>query len=257
MSYILEKSIVETERLTDQSKLEPFSLVKEFSGTDFSEKRSHLDLGCGDGGLCHFLSNKYESLVSTGIDIDETRVQVASQNYPNLKFSCTDFLKTELNQKFDLITNRLFAHHFNQHQYFEFLKKMNQSLKLGGEVFIIDMDGAFLNIGTDNVELLSTIEKLHNVFPGDMFMARKIPSLLVKAGFKNIITKISLEKIEGHVKEHEALQWRSRFEIAESFYIHFFGSREKAYQFFEDYINEFLKEETQVFYNKFLISASV
>jgi SAM-dependent methyltransferase len=257
MSYILEKSMAETERLTSQSKLEPFSLFKEFSGVDFSAKKNHLDLGCGDGGLCHFLSNRYDSLSSLGVDIDTTRIIMASQKYPNLEFKCVDFLTKEISKKFDLITNRLFAHHFNQNEYFKFILKMKESLTQDGEVFIIDMDGAFLNIGTDNENLVKTIGELHDFFPGDMQIARKIPSLLEKAGFRDIKTDISLEKIEGQIKEFEAVQWRSRFEIAEKFYTSFFGDKEKAQKFFDEYLFEFLKEKTQVFYNKFIISAKV
>lgn len=255
MSYILSHSAKETDRLTKQSTLSHFDINKELSGFSFEGFKYHLDVGCGDGRLCSHLKQLHPNMEVFGIDIDKARIETAKSLHSNINFIHGNILNEELPQCFDLITNRLVAHHFNLDGYKSLLSRMYESLKANGEIVIIDMDGAFLNLGTNNSKLLNDIQKLHESFPGDMQIARKIPSLLKEVGFKNIETKITLEHMHGTSKNQEAEQWRERFEIAKDFYLAFFGSESKTNAFFESYLTEFTKEEVPVFYNKFIISA--
>ncbi len=98
-----------------------------------------LEIGCGNGWLCHMLSSVAGSQV-IGIDINFTELQQAArvfQDFNNLHFIYTDISNEPFREKkFDII---VFAASI---QYFESLNEiLTISIKLlkpGGEIHILD-----------------------------------------------------------------------------------------------------------------------
>lgn len=98
-----------------------------------------LEAGCGNGWLCHMISDIPGSRV-IGVDVNFTELQQAArvfQDFPNLHFIYTDINSGLFREnKFDII---VFAASI---QYFESLEEILGSalklLKPGGEIHIID-----------------------------------------------------------------------------------------------------------------------
>ncbi len=85
-----------------------------------------LEIGCGTG--IYPLKNKklFENLNYTGIDISSTAIEYCKNN-SNFKFICGDFIKMEINQKFDLVyTHAVIDHVYDVN---EFVSKIVDATK--------------------------------------------------------------------------------------------------------------------------------
>lgn len=257
MSYILKHSKQENERLSRQDTLDYLNIEEELRNLEVRSSSKVIDVGCGSGYLCSYLEKNFNELSVHGIDVDEIRVAQARMNHSNVSFEVCDILNDSPNEKFDYVFNRLFAHHFNIEQYKKILFKFKDLLRHNGVLTIIDIDGAFVNIGTANQKLLNEIDLLKKAFPGDMEIGRKIPGLLLEVGFHNVTFEMIPIAFSGANRIYEAEQWKDRFRIAEEFYRNVLGGESQASQFFQDYIDEFKKESNPVFYQKFIIQATL
>lgn len=257
MSYILKHSKQENERLSRQDTLDYLNIEDELRNLKVRSSSRVIDVGCGSGHLCSYLEKNFNNLNVYGIDIDEIRVAQARTNHPEINFDVCDIVQDMPKEKFDYIFNRLFAHHFSIDHYKKILFKFKDLLNPNGVLTIIDIDGAFVNLGTANQKLLNEIDLLKKAFPGDMEIGRKIPDLLLDVGFRNITFEMIPITFSGANRIYEAEQWKDRFRIAEEFYSNVLGGESKANQFFQDYIDEFKKESNPVFYQKFIIQASL
>lgn len=73
-----------------------------WAGIDFNHK-SVLDVGCGFGELARFLSQRYQAVSYTGIDLVPEFIEVAKNRFPKYRFLARDYLEKPLDEKFDVI----------------------------------------------------------------------------------------------------------------------------------------------------------
>ena len=85
-----------------------------------------LEVGCGSGYYPRNLKELFTNMEYTGTDISETAIKFCKSKSP-FNFICTDFLKNNLNKKFDLV----FSHALIDHVYDVdlFIEKIVQSSK--------------------------------------------------------------------------------------------------------------------------------
>jgi 2-polyprenyl-3-methyl-5-hydroxy-6-metoxy-1,4-benzoquinol methylase len=77
--------------------------VKDFIKSYARPHEQALDLGCGTGRLTFRIHEN--NMVVKGIDLDETMIEVARKNYPNLDFEVGDMTEViKSNQQYTLIT---------------------------------------------------------------------------------------------------------------------------------------------------------
>ncbi|MDP3930497.1 MAG: methyltransferase domain-containing protein [Bacteroidota bacterium] len=104
-----------------------------------------LDIGCGGGDNLRSIANWARKnnlkLQLVGVDLKKECIQFAQkhcENYPEISFVCADY-RDFLNrhQKFDIILNALFCHHFKEPALEELFLKMKQQSTLG--FFINDL----------------------------------------------------------------------------------------------------------------------
>jgi len=257
MDYILNGSD-EVQRLNDQSDCAQFSLKNELSGITFSPGSHLMDAGCGSGVLCRYLEKNAPDCFVYGCDVSKISLSYASSMSlrSETKFFMHDFVERPFNEKYDFIFNRLVAHHLNEKKLIKVCKNFYNSLHDGGELCIIDPDGLFLNLGTRNIELLDSMNRISSFFHGNLKIGRIIPSILKECGFKKVSWRIEVMDFQNEARGFEIMQWRERFESGIEFYVSFFGSESEARKFMELYLKEAQRDEVPLFYNKFIIRAS-
>ena len=106
---------------------------------DWSNYRSILDVGCGDGKITADLAATLPSSKVLGIDNSPAMIAYAAQKYPksqysNLSFSCVDARQLNFKQEFELIFSNATLHWVDNHQ--AFLKGAHRALKDAGRLII-------------------------------------------------------------------------------------------------------------------------
>jgi ubiquinone/menaquinone biosynthesis C-methylase UbiE len=111
----------------------------------FRENTSVLELGCGNGWLCFKIASFLNANGKViGIDINENAVKQAEKSlskfrFNNVDFKISDLYNLEFNETFDYVICVNSFHHFTDHM--SAMKKIDDLLRSGGEVIIIDFCG--------------------------------------------------------------------------------------------------------------------
>ena len=97
-------------------------------------KKEHkfLDVGCGYGNTCNYLSPYAECC---GVDISETVIEKAKEKYPHIKFVCADVIDIPSAPRFfDFVCMvETVEHILDTEAMFE---ELNRILKVGGLLYI-------------------------------------------------------------------------------------------------------------------------
>jgi 2-polyprenyl-3-methyl-5-hydroxy-6-metoxy-1,4-benzoquinol methylase len=106
------------------------------------EHGCHLDLGCGYGIFCSFLSGKKPNVDITGIELDEKKIAIARENYATerIHFFTGDATAIKAAKKYDSITCIDLLHHIPSNNHEDVLQTITSNLKDNGVVIIKDMD---------------------------------------------------------------------------------------------------------------------
>lgn len=254
MEYVLKNS-KEADRLERQSKVDEFSVENELSELVLPTGCDVLEVGCGAGSLISYLNSKF-SIKAKGCDLQEEHIEHCLNNYGDrIEFFQHDIIKSPLSEKFDYVFMRYIAHHLGQAGLMLALKNIKKSLRPGGKIFLIDIDGLFSNIGTVDKNLINYLEKFNSGFHGDFFIGRKIPNALKQAGFNNIKLNVKTIVFEGQAKVIELDQMKERLNFCKELIVKCLGSELEFKRFYKLYISEFEKSECPYFVNKFIVSA--
>lgn len=253
IKYVLENKN-EAKRLEKQSTSKNFSLEEEFKNIVLPQSGKFLDAGCGSGVACNFINEILPNIDMHGCDLSTDRLEFAKKNVPQTNFFQADLTElSSLGQKYDCIINRYVAHHLPIDLYRMVLAEFKKSLKPDGKLVIIDAEGALLNIGTTNQQLHKMLATIKANFPGNLYMARYIPTLLKEVGYENISYEIETMDFQGQDKLDEIEQYRDRFENSKEFYIDCLGAENVFEKFIDLYFHEL--QNSTLFYNKFIIQA--
>ena len=97
------------------------------------------EIGCGGGDNLKAISKKFTNTQFTGIDLKESCIDFAKQQYNELpaEWIASDYSKVQFNQKPDIIFSSLFCHHFSNDQLVNMLIWMRQNSQKG--FFINDL----------------------------------------------------------------------------------------------------------------------
>lgn len=100
-----------------------------------------LDLACGNGRLCGFLSEQNQNIDYLGLDADRQLLEIASKQFPQGKFRKHDLLSNQLwptaKQKFDLICIFGLTHHLSDNrQILDILSRSKKLLANDGHIVI-------------------------------------------------------------------------------------------------------------------------
>lgn len=106
--------------------------IKKSIDKYFYDSKSVLDIGCGTGA---YLINFSEKASLTGVDLNESFLREAKKKIPSLKTIHGNFLKVNLENKYDLIVAIGVLMYIEPSSITNFFEKLSISLNRGGKIF--------------------------------------------------------------------------------------------------------------------------
>ena len=149
-----------------------------------------LEIGSGGGDNLMFLKKYFTGNKYNGLDIKEICTQYSNFQDPTINWILDDYKNHKPKEKYDLIFNSLFCHHFKDEDLVEMLKWMKENAKIG--FFIGDLHRHWL--------AYYSIKLLTFLFSKSYLVKNDAP-LSVKRGFTKNEWKILLEK--AGIKEYK------------------------------------------------------
>lgn len=256
-SYVLDNQN-EFERLENQATQKNYSLEDELRFLDIKDGTKILDAGCGSGVLSKFLSNKHPNISIDACDYSELRIQQTKQHNScskNINYHVSDLNNLHFeDETFDIVISRFVFEYL--HDPVKVAKELTRVLKKDGILYLIDLDGVFMNFWTSNPRFNELLAQLNGTLDFDLFVGRKLPSIITQAGLNNIkwdVTVHPFSQSEDVVKETE--NNAIRLMGAKDKFVRILGP--EAYEEFSDlYIEEMNKMSSQgnvMFFNKFIV----
>lgn len=252
MTYLLEHEN-EFKRLELQSKQNFYDVSSEISHIKISPNTSILDAGCGSGLLSRYLIKKHPSCKIHACDYSELRLQQAKNESKNhgINYFHSDLSLINLeDSSVDYIFSRYVYEYLKDP--FSITQELYRVLKPGGTICLIDGDGIFINLCTNQPDLNNYLHIIKDKIDIDLFVGRKLNSFLHSVKLENINRKVEICDFTGEDREAEFLNIKEKLQITYPKIIEMLGSKEDADNFCKLYINEFRKKENIFFHNKFI-----
>lgn len=133
-------------KIYDKIGISDYSITVGRSVLEFFKKEHHnetfkknLDICCGTGALCNFF--KDNGIESKGVDILETMIDIAREQFPGIEFIQSDVAEYETDEKFDFITctDDALNHVLDIEDFKKIIENVSSWLREGG-YFIFDLN---------------------------------------------------------------------------------------------------------------------
>ncbi len=252
MSYLLE-SPDEATRLESQAMQSNYEIARELSEVRVARHDDVLDAGCGTGLVAAHLHDKYGAGTYSLVDLSSDRLQIARDKMARrgaLDAWHQGDLQDELpfeRAHFDLVVSRYV---------FQFLKRpmlalheFKRTLKPGGRTHIVDVDGFFFNMQTQDAKFQAQLEKLEREVELDLSVGKKLPAMLLASGFVEVGWRVSVHRFEAEEVAEETINLWARFRQLEPVMANVLGT-DQLDEFCEKYITYLADPATCYFYNK-------
>jgi SAM-dependent methyltransferase len=155
----------------------------------------------------------------------------------------------------DAIVCRYVLEHLGPLAVREALGELMRCLKPGSTLCLVDVDGFLVNLHPQSLLIRESLAKIQESGAVDFNIGRKLPDLLVAAGFEEVAWKIETMEFQGKSLECEAAMIGERFANARGPLADILGGA-AAYSEFSFNLQKTLKSAGSVlFYNKFVINA--
>lgn len=175
----------EVKRLQQQANLLADAEAAAFVQSGLPETGRVLDLGCGPGYFAARLSERRPGLTIYGIDVDELCLKKAREHITAIKGNARQLpLRAE---SLDFAYARLALRHIASPQ--DVIASVHVALKPGARFVIEEVDDASHVVFPEPALFGTVLQARHDAMQrsgGDPYIGRKIPKLLVEAGFTGI-----------------------------------------------------------------------
>lgn len=255
-NYIMDKN-EEYSRLEKQSLIDGYCYKEELRNFSLRNKKKILDAGCGTGIVSRYLESTLPNSEIHACDFSELRLKQAQNTDLNssIHYFHSDLLKIDQpDHSYDFIFCR-FVYEYLSHPV-EVTEEFKRVLSPNGQICLVDTDGCFINLWSENAELQSYIETLRRNLTVDLFAGRKLSTYLKRAGFKNIKWTMTSHTFQGIQRQLELENNIQRLLLAKEELTSALGSSQDYERFCKLYIEEQKKEESTLFLNKFIASAT-
>jgi ubiquinone/menaquinone biosynthesis C-methylase UbiE len=260
MSYVLEAR-EEANRLESQAEIPQYSLRRELESITLYEKDRVLDAGCGSGLLCRYLAKNYNDLIIDGVDFSDLRIKQAqnilkgtsSEKLINYSRANLESLEVE-NNTYDHIISRYVFEHLLEPQVVS--DELFRVCKPNGKITIIDFDGIFINLFSHNQRFNELFNIVKSSFKSDLNIGRRLPYILKQSGFERIKYNIESIYFSGVDAEKELINNKQRCENCRDIFLEALKDKSLVNEFIELYLEESMKEENVLYFNKFIVSGT-
>jgi SAM-dependent methyltransferase len=196
MGYILE-TMSEFDRLEHMSMVRALDPRTEWVDVQVSPGARVLDVGCGSGFVVRYLGRRFPEARIVGTDASAVRVEQArrgAEGIENVVFQVDDILCTAVEpESFDIVHCRLVMEHLGAAAREQAARALYRSVKPGGMLRLVSIDGVVLNIHPTPplvAELIAAIRAM----PGlDLEAGRKVPPLLAALDVEALQVRIEAD----------------------------------------------------------------
>jgi len=259
MAYVLE-SLDEAKRLEDQALFEPYIPHTELTQVSLPFSGKVLDAGCGTGLMARAILSIRENLQVDACDFSDIRIQQAKGMSRDLGYSRINFFQEDLSalripsETYDFAISRYVFEHLTAPE--KAMKELLRVLKPQGALAIVDFDGLILNLHSNDEVLMKSLSLLKEASPVDLFVGRKLPSLMKSAGFRNVRWNVTAYSFQGEALAAEYSQMDQRFRLARPLLVKIFGNEPSADLFHQRYLDALLDPYSCLFVNKFIVEGT-
>lgn len=258
MSYMLE-SAEEFERLERQNTMGPYDYRMDMRGFAPVPRAVILDAGSGSGVVSRFLAQCHPDVSVHGVDASIERVEQATRaarGLPNVRFTQGDLSQLDLaDASVDHVVCRFVLQHVPGAKVAAVLSEFLRVLKPGGSVHLIDQDGFLDNMYPLDPPLAQAMAMMKAQPFIDMWIGRKLPTLLSAAGFRAIDWRIDLMDFQGAAKDAEIENFKLRFAIGAAAFDAALGKPGACAELERCLSERLALPDTVLYYNKFVVSA--
>ena len=137
-----KQNILKSEKLYGKGYQSPNSnyLLNMFDNHINLNVKNILEIGCGLGGNCNYLSLKNKNVKIDAIDISKNMIEICKerQKNKNINFILSSLKNYNTKKKYDIILCRDMFMYLHTEQLFESLNKIKKLLSEGGKFILID-----------------------------------------------------------------------------------------------------------------------
>lgn len=258
MNYSMDAEI-EASRLEEQVFQINYLLAEELKSFKFSPNEKVLDAGCGTGVLSRYLMTAKNVKYIDGFDSSELRIKQAQNilrthglngiNFSVQNLSCID---PQFYSSYDTVICRYVLEHVEDPV--QVLKELKKTLKPQGKIIVIDLDGVFVNLQSNNTLFHKHMNHFKRRIKFDLNIGSKLPILMKQAGFTNIQWKVELLCCKDDSLIQERDNTIKRFLAFANHYESVFDTFEEFNEFQNVYLSEMMKPENTLVFNKYICS---
>ena len=259
MAVYSMESIVEASRLEEQAYCGNYSIETEFRDFSFDPDEVVMDAGCGTGVLSRYIVEQHKVKHIDALDYSDLRLQQAKGFVKGPAKRAIHFHQQNLSElepkfygKYDTVICRYVIEHLEKPV--EVLENLHKALKKNGRMIIVEMDGVFINLHSENEMFNAYMNELKSKIRFDLNIGKKVPSYLKRIGLSQIDWKASLVNCQGQNLLEERANTEKRFVALQDFFMGIFGTEERCQEFKHLYFQEMDKPENTLVFTKYICS---
>jgi SAM-dependent methyltransferase len=257
MNYALETDR-EFERLEFQSSLPQYDCRVELRDLEIPINARVLDAGTGSGVVARHLAERAPGASVVGCDLSERRMaraREAARGIDNLEFRVEDVRCLSFaDGSFDVIVCRYVLQHLEPAMRPRALAELTRCLRPGGQLCVVDVDGAFTNVHPVLEPLPELIARLRSDDTVDLEVGRKLPSMLIAAGLSAIRTRLEPLYFRSDESDTAATMLGWTLDAVQSYLAKLLGCGEKARAARHAYLEALRAPGGMFFCHKFIVT---
>lgn len=216
-----------------------------------------LDAGCGDGTLTRAMLSRFPGARFEGCDASELRVKDAEKQSRGHGMSALKFFRSPLDgidapdSHYDAVICRQGLSDLERP--IEGARELLRVLKPGGQAFLIETDGMWLNLFPATPCLREMLALIERNLPLDLKLGRKVPHLAMDVGFQRLNWRVEAMQFAGPSLEQECKRIEQRMALAHPMLCKALGGPKRAAEFKRRFMTEMMQPGAVLFYNKFVV----